>query len=105
MAMQQAPKALRTLFALTFAVLPSMRGAAAAEDGAAIYKEHCAVCHDAGVTRAAPRATLAKLPADQIRMTLTQGSMRVQAQGLSPEQLEAVRQFVGSAPESSVSSA
>ena len=95
MAMRLAPRAPRTLFALTFLLLAATRGAPAAEDGAALYKEHCSVCHETGaVPRAAPRTTLGKLPDDQIRQTLTQGSMRVQAQSLSSEQTEAVVRFL-----------
>src|SRR5215469_9420614 len=108
MEIRLAPKALRTLFALIFVALLCTGAATAAEDGAAIYKQQCAVCHESGVTRAAPRATLSKLPADQIRLTLTKGSMSVAAQGLSPEQLTALVQFVAdgdSAPASSAVSA
>ena len=95
MAMRLAPRAPRTLFALTFLLLSATHGAPAAEDGAALYKEHCSVCHETGaVPRAAPRTTLGKLPDDQIRQTLTQGSMRVQAQSLSSEQTEAVVHFL-----------
>src|SRR6185437_11342954 len=56
MAIRLAPRAPRTLFALISVMLLSTHAATAAEAGAAIYKEHCAACHDTGVTRAADRA-------------------------------------------------
>ncbi|MEP7314366.1 MAG: hypothetical protein ABI859_17405, partial [Pseudomonadota bacterium] len=38
-----------------------------AAGGEALYRQHCASCHDAGVPRAATRATLALLSPEQIR--------------------------------------
>ncbi len=95
MSIRLALRAPRALFALTLTALLSTHGATAAEDGAAVYKEHCAACHDTGVARAADRATLAKLPADQIRMALTQGSMFNVGKDLSPAQMDALVLFLG----------
>src|SRR5258706_3058172 len=56
--------------------------------GEALYKEHCASCHEAGVSRAAPRAALARLSPDNIRFALTKGSMTAQASKLTQQELD-----------------
>jgi polyvinyl alcohol dehydrogenase (cytochrome) len=61
-----------------------------AQDGEALYIEHCATCHDAGVPRAAARSVLEKLSPDSIRTTLDAGSMVQQAVGLRPAQKDAI---------------
>ena len=66
----------------------------AAEDGGALYASHCAVCHESGVSRAAPRSVIGKLPAADIRLALTQGSMQTQGAQLSPAEREAVTLFL-----------
>ena len=65
-------------------------------DGEAQYQQHCATCHERGVTRAAPRSTLKQLPAETIRFALTKGSMSSQAASLTDEQREAVIRFLAS---------
>src|SRR6516165_5808442 len=74
--------------------------AGAAEDGGALYKDHCAVCHESGVSRAAPSSVIGKLPASDIRLALTQGSMQTQGAQLSAAEREAVTLFLvtGAAP-------
>src|SRR5215467_10200840 len=59
-------------------------------DGEALYKQHCATCHDAGVPRAAARSVLEKLSSDSIRTTLEAGSMVQQAAKLQPAQKDAI---------------
>src|SRR5215510_4410187 len=61
-----------------------------APDGEALYKQHCATCHDAGVPRAAARSVLEKLSPDSIRTTLYVGSMVQQAAALPPAQKDAI---------------
>jgi len=61
-----------------------------APDGEALYKQHCATCHDAGVPRAAARSVLQKLSPDSIRTTLDVGSMVQQAAALPPAQKDAI---------------
>jgi len=65
-------------------------------EGEAQYQQHCATCHERGVTRAAPRSTLKQLPAETIRFALTKGSMSSQAASLTDEQREAVIRFLAS---------
>ena len=65
-------------------------------DGAVVYQLFCASCHEGGVARAAPRATLGKLSAESVQLALTQGSMMQQAASLTPEQRAAVIRFLAS---------
>src|SRR5215831_14000683 len=76
------------LFALVI-VSAFARGQPAA-DGEALYKQHCATCHDAGVPRAPARNVLEKLSPDSIRATLDVGGMVQQAAALSPAQKDAL---------------
>ncbi len=62
--------------------------------GEALYKEHCASCHEGGASRAAPRAALGRLSTDNVRFALTKGSMTAQASKLSPAQVDAVVRFL-----------
>ena len=60
-----------------------------ASDGEALYKQHCATCHDAGVSRVPARSVLEKFSAESIRSTLDAGSMVQQAAALWPAQKNA----------------
>ncbi|HKA41099.1 MAG TPA: PQQ-binding-like beta-propeller repeat protein [Burkholderiales bacterium] len=73
-------------------------------DGEALYKQHCAICHDAGVPRAAARSALEKLSPDSIRTTLDVGSMVQQAAALQPAQKDAIIAYLtrDSAPQPAV---
>jgi polyvinyl alcohol dehydrogenase (cytochrome) len=68
------------LFALTLPVL-------SAQDGAAIYKERCASCHDAPQARVPALATIKGMSAEAIYAALTNGSMKSRAEGLSTAEI------------------
>ncbi len=72
----------------------------AAPDGAAIYKERCAACHDqAGKEGRTPtRELLAKLTPERIEAALVSGVMKEQASALSGEEKRAVAAFLGAKP-------
>jgi polyvinyl alcohol dehydrogenase (cytochrome) len=65
-------------------------------EGGALYAERCATCHEAGVPRAANRATLARLSPESVRLALTEGSMRTQAASLNAQQRETLVSFLAS---------
>ena len=67
--------------------------AAAAQDGAALYTQHCAMCHD-GAARAPSKQILSALPQDRIVTSLTSGFMRTQGEKLSPDERTAVARFL-----------
>jgi polyvinyl alcohol dehydrogenase (cytochrome) len=80
---------MRTVLFALIAVTAAAHGQSPA-DGEALYRQHCATCHDAGVPRAAARSVLEKLSPDSIRATLDAGSMVQQAAALSRAQKDAV---------------
>lgn len=67
----------------------------AAQDGATIYKERCAACHDAPKPRVPSLATIKQMSGDIIYLALTQGLMKTQAAGLSTTQILALINYIG----------
>jgi len=66
-----------------------------AQDGAALYGQRCASCHEGGqVARAPARDVIAALPPDRIVAALETGTMRVQGESLTPEQRRAVATYL-----------
>jgi polyvinyl alcohol dehydrogenase (cytochrome) len=79
---------------------------AQAPDGATVYREKCATCHETGVPRAAARAALSHMSADNIQLALTSGKMSTQGADLSGDQRDAVVHFLaGSAVQASSTAA
>src|SRR5262245_61667170 len=66
---------------------------ASAQDGAALYSQHCASCHD-GAARAPSRQVLGVFAPDRIVAALTTGLMRQQGESISAEQRLAIAQFL-----------
>lgn len=56
-------------------------------EGAALYKQKCAVCHDEALDRVPPLFLIRRRSAEDVIQTLTVGSMKQQAKGLSEEQI------------------
>ncbi|HEX4134278.1 MAG TPA: PQQ-binding-like beta-propeller repeat protein [Bryobacteraceae bacterium] len=69
--------------------------AAAAEDGARVFMQHCAACHDQNNPRIPARDTLQKLPAARILRTLNYGAMMMVAYTMNMGQREAVANWLG----------
>jgi len=72
----------------------------AAQDGAAIYKERCAACHDAPKPRVPSLTTIKGMSGETIYRALTNGIMKPQAAGLSTAQIFAVIGYIGPTGES-----
>src|SRR5262245_58156114 len=70
-----------------------------ADDGAALYKKHCAACHDQAGPRTPPRSALQKMPASRILRTLDFGLMMNIAYPLRREDREAIANFLGAKAE------
>jgi polyvinyl alcohol dehydrogenase (cytochrome) len=83
-----------TGFALVCANVAAARQTPANSEGAALYRQHCASCHDGGVERAPTPEVLAQMPREDIRFALTQGSMSQQGAKLTPAQVEALSRFL-----------
>ena len=83
--------------------VPAVASAAdpAPPDGAALYKQRCASCHDdpGASSRAPPRALLSARTPDQVFDTLTQGAMAPMAAGLNKAEVDSIALYLtGKAP-------
>jgi polyvinyl alcohol dehydrogenase (cytochrome) len=58
-------------------------GIACAQDGAVIYKTHCAQCHDAPAGRVPPFSALRDMSPMKVLYSIESGVMKAQAEGLS----------------------
>jgi polyvinyl alcohol dehydrogenase (cytochrome) len=65
-----------------------------AQDGAAIYKERCASCHDSPEGRVPPITAIKAMTGEAIYIALTSGAMRMQVQGLSTPQIFALIGYI-----------
>ena len=59
-------------------------------EGEALYKQQCAVCHDDPPDRVPPLFLIRRRSAEDVIQTLTAGSMKQQASGLSSAQIRAL---------------
>ena len=67
----------------------------AAPDGEALYKQHCATCHDGPAQpRMPPRSELANRAPESIYRALSEGAMKIQAAALSPDEDRAIASFL-----------
>src|SRR3984893_16444561 len=58
-----------------------------AQNGAAIYKQKCASCHEAPAARVPSLSTIKAMSGEAIYLALTRGVMKTQADGLSSAQI------------------
>ena len=77
------------LFAVCFALH------AAPENGEAVFKQHCAACHEQNNPRIPARETLQKLPATRILRALNYGAMITVGYTMNMAQREAVANWLG----------
>ena len=70
------------------------QGAAASMDGADLYRQKCAMCHDQPVDRAPARSALASRSPETLIAALTTGAMKHQATGLSTDQIRSVAAYL-----------
>jgi polyvinyl alcohol dehydrogenase (cytochrome) len=66
-----------------------------AQDGAALYKRHCAACHDQVSPRIPLRSAIQKMSARRILRTMDFGLMMNIAYPLHREEREAIANFLG----------
>ena len=77
--------------------------AATSPEGAELYKQRCAVCHDTPQDRVPPLFLIRRRSAEDVIQTLTAGSMKQQASGLTADQIRALAvHLTGKQPGSSV---
>ncbi|HZI50833.1 MAG TPA: c-type cytochrome, partial [Terriglobia bacterium] len=78
---------MRYVCLFTVMVLVLSVGVSSAQDGAAIYKERCASCHDMPEGRTPALSAIKAMTGEAIFVALTSGAMKTQAQGLSTAQI------------------
>src|SRR5713226_7511274 len=95
----------RPLIALSIAVLCVSLALcslpAQAQDGATLFKNYCASCHDSeanGDSRAPGRDVLAQLTPEQILQALEKGAMKAQAAERSRAQRRALAEYLSGKP-------
>jgi outer membrane protein assembly factor BamB/cytochrome c553 len=91
------------LAALAAAAVP-VASSGQSPDGAAVYKETCARCHDSPQGRTPGLDALKARSADVVLASLNSGSMSLQAQALSPIEKRAVAEYVAGKPIESTAS-
>ena len=75
--------------------------AACAQDGAALFKSYCAICHEPGTntdSRAPGRDVLAQFTPEQILQALEKGDMKTQAAERSRAQRRALAEYLSGKP-------
>ncbi|MGH9655818.1 MAG: c-type cytochrome, partial [Bryobacteraceae bacterium] len=77
-------------FCLIFLLAQLLR----AQDGAAIYKQRCAACHDNPAPHAPSLGTIKAMSGRAIYTALTSGVMKTQAAGLSTAQKIALIRYI-----------
>ena len=78
--------------ALLFLAVPVF---AVAQDGARIYQDHCAQCHESGAARIPPQSVLRQHTTANIARILEVGMMKQQAASLTPAERQSVAQWLG----------
>ncbi len=84
--------ALAAIALAAFAALPAR--AATAPDGAKVYAEHCAACHDKAQGHAPDKEALTRRSNVSISLALRAGAMKAQAKGMSVEEISAVADYL-----------
>jgi len=69
-----------------------------AQDGAAVYKQICAACHDVGFERAPNREALRAMPPERVLRALESGTMISMMAGRVAAERRAVSEFVAGKP-------
>lgn len=69
-------------------------GKEAPPDGARLYAERCAACHDNPQDRTPPKSMLARRMPEEVIASLTTGSMKTQAAGLKELEIRALAVYV-----------
>jgi polyvinyl alcohol dehydrogenase (cytochrome) len=74
-----------------------MSGIVEAQDGAALYRERCASCHDSPAGRVPSIASIRQMTGQAVYAALTNGVMKSQTSGLSTQQVIALLVYIAPA--------
>ena len=81
---------MRYVCLLVLMLSPALR----AQDGAAIYKERCSMCHDMPAERVPALSAIKAMSGEAIYIALTNGTMKSRAEGLSTAQIFALLGYI-----------
>jgi len=84
--------------ATAFGYLVSVETSSAEGDGARMYQERCASCHDQTIERVPNRAAFREFAPENIIAAITTGAMRVHGVGLTHEQMRLLAEFLSAKP-------
>lgn len=84
------PSSAEKAATLSAGTVASQQTAITSAEGEALYKQRCAVCHDNAQDRIPPLFLIRRRSAEDVIQTLTSGSMKQQAKGLSSDQIRAL---------------
>lgn len=79
-------------------LVPAIAVAQQPPSGQAVYKQHCAVCHESTLPRMPSREALRSVTPEHIESALSSFSMRRQGSALSPAERRAVAEFLSGRP-------
>src|SRR4051812_11732438 len=88
----------RTFFAFLVAVMLPALAAAQAPNGEAVYRQHCAGCHNGTIPRMPGRDALKMLTPEHVETALSSFTMRRQGAALTPAERRAVAEYVTGRP-------
>jgi polyvinyl alcohol dehydrogenase (cytochrome) len=69
-----------------------------APDAGSLYQQRCATCHENATGRMPTRAVLRELPPESIVISLTNGAMVLQANGMNRDEIRAVAGYLSAKP-------
>jgi polyvinyl alcohol dehydrogenase (cytochrome) len=87
------PKLVAIIGVVCTALLPPP-ARAQTPDGAALYRDNCASCHDAGVSRAPNRDAFREMPAERVLAAMESGPMISMANNRSAAERRAIAEFL-----------
>src|SRR5262245_56193203 len=88
-----------TLITLSIASLSSFAASGQAPNAEALFAQHCAACHLNPAEEKIPtRAAMGTLAPNAVVETLTDGTMRIQGQALTPPERVAIAELVTGRP-------
>lgn len=84
----RAPLAFLLTSLLTYGLLEQVSSAAAADEaqGAEIYKDNCAGCHEVSGAKTPPLSALGEMSPDYLSAVLAEGKMKTQGNALGPDE-------------------
>jgi polyvinyl alcohol dehydrogenase (cytochrome) len=83
----------RVLLCATLLIVPSVSWAQA-PDGAALYGQYCAQCHDSGENRAPQRDAFRSMPAERVMASMETGTMITMALNRTGAERQAIAEFL-----------